>query len=105
MARGDADRDSDIDLLIVADDLQSPDLHERLSQLHADVRSWTGNDLQLVEHSAATWRRLTRAKNALVEQIRRDGIELTVDAASLLGRQNPCYTLKRNSMTSPSATS
>jgi predicted nucleotidyltransferase len=51
VARGDADSDSDIDLLIVADDLQSPGLHERPTQLQADVRSWTGNDLQLVEHS------------------------------------------------------
>ena len=86
VARGEADSGSDVDLLIVADDLQSPDLHERLSQLHADVRSWTGNDLQLVEHSAATWRKLVRAKNPLVEQIRLDGIALAGDATSLLER-------------------
>ena len=76
VARGDADSDSDVDLLIVADDLQSPDLHERLSRLQADVRSWTGNDLQLVEHSPTSWRKLVRAKNPLVEQIRLDGIAL-----------------------------
>jgi predicted nucleotidyltransferase len=86
VARGDADSDSDVDLLIVADDLQSPDLHERLSRLQADVRSWTGNDVQLVEHSQASWRKLVRAKNPLVEQIRRDGIALTGDASSLLER-------------------
>ena len=86
VARGDADSDSDVDLLIVADHLQSTDLHERLAQLHADVRSWTGNDLQLVEHSAASWRKLVRSKNPLVEQIRLDGIALTGDAASLLER-------------------
>ncbi len=86
VARGDADSDSDVDLLIVADDLQSPDLHERLSRLQADVRSWTGNDVQLVEHSQASWRELVRAKNPLVEQIRRDGIALTGDASSLLER-------------------
>ena len=51
VARGDADSDSDIDLLIIADDLRSAELHERLAQLHADVGSWTGNDLQLVERS------------------------------------------------------
>lgn len=83
VARGDSDSDSDIDLLIVADKLQSPDLHERLSDLHADVRSWTGNDLQLVEHSAPSWRKLVRAKNPLVEQIRLDGITLAGDAALL----------------------
>jgi predicted nucleotidyltransferase len=87
VARGDADSDSDVDLLIVADDLQSSDLHERLSRLQADVRSWTGNDLQLVEHSLLSWRKLVRAKNPLVEQIRLDGIDLAGDTASLLGRQ------------------
>lgn len=87
VARGDADSDSDVDLLIVADDLQSHDLHERLSRLQADVRSWTGNDLQLVEHSPSSWRKLVRAKNPLVEQIRLDGIALAGGTASLLGRQ------------------
>ena len=87
VARGDADSDSDVDLLIVADDLQSNDLHERLSRLQADVRSWTGNDLQLVEHSPSSWRKLVRAKNPLVEQIRLDGIALASGSASLLGRQ------------------
>ena len=87
VARGEADSGSDVDLLIVADDLQSPDLHERMSRLHADVRSWTGNDLQLVEHSQTSWRKLVRAQNPLVEQIRLDGIALAGGTASLLGRQ------------------
>jgi predicted nucleotidyltransferase len=87
VARGDADSDSDVDLLIVADDLQSPDLHDRLTQLHADVRSWTGNDLQLVEHTAVSWRALVSAKSPLVGQIRLDGVALADDGASLVGRQ------------------
>jgi predicted nucleotidyltransferase len=87
VARGDADSDSDVDLLIVAEDLQSPDLHERLSRLQADVRSWTGNYLQLVEHSPSSWQKLVRAKNPIVQQIRLDGIALAGDTASLLGRQ------------------
>jgi predicted nucleotidyltransferase len=86
VARGDADSESDIDLLIVADDLRSTELHDRLAQLHTDIRSWTGNDLQLVEHSQASWRKLVRAKNSLVEQIRLDGIALTGNASSLLER-------------------
>lgn len=84
VARGEADGDSDIDVLIVAADLDAATLHERLAQLHADVRSWTGNDLQIVEHTAASWRRLERARNPLVQQIRRDGIALTNGAQSLL---------------------
>ena len=87
VARGDADGDSDIDLLIVADDLQSPDLNERLSRLQTDVRSWTGNDLQLVEHASASWRKLIHSKNPLVEQVRSEGISLAGDATSLLERR------------------
>lgn len=86
VARGDATSDSDVDLLIVAEDLQSPDLHDRLSQLHADVRSWTGNDLQVVEHSPSSWRKLVQAKDPLVQQVRRDGIALADRTASLSGR-------------------
>lgn len=87
VARGDADADADIDLLLVADDLESSDLHARLSRLQADVHAWTGNDLQLVEHSHASWQKLVRSKNPLVEQIRRDGIALTGDTNALPGRQ------------------
>ena len=87
VARGDADGDSDIDLLIVATDLQSPDLHERLAQLQTDVRSWTGNDLQLIEHSQASWRKLVGAKNPLVGQIRLDGIALTAGTLALVERR------------------
>jgi predicted nucleotidyltransferase len=87
VARGDAGKDSDIDLLIVADDLRSVDLHARLSQIHADVRLWTGNDLQLVEHSMKSWQKLVRAKNSLVDELRQDGIALTADASELLRRR------------------
>ncbi|MGB2756109.1 MAG: nucleotidyltransferase domain-containing protein, partial [Acidimicrobiia bacterium] len=83
VARGEARTESDVDLLVVADDLDSPDLHQRLSQLQADVRVWTGNDLQLVEHSLSSWRKLARSENPLVEQIRLDGIALAGDTATL----------------------
>ncbi len=86
VARGDAGRDSDVDLLIVADDLQPDDLHERLERLHTDVRAWTGNDLQLVEQSLASWRKLVRARNPLVDRVRSDGIALAGEAAALLER-------------------
>lgn len=86
VARGDAAGDSDIDVLIVVDDPQSADFHDRLSTLHAEVRSWTGNDLQFVEHSKASWRALVRERNPLVEQVRLDGIALTEDSRALLGR-------------------
>ena len=87
VARGEATSDSDIDLLIVADDLDSPEAHDRLTELISDVRSWTGNETQVVEHSPASWRRLVRAKNPLVAQIRRDGIALKGDTACLRERR------------------
>jgi len=87
VVRGDADGESDIDLLIVAHDLQAPDLHANLAQLQADVRSWTGNDLQLVEHTPESWRELVHSKNPLVEQLRLDGIALAGDTALRLERR------------------
>jgi predicted nucleotidyltransferase len=87
VARGQSRADSDIDVLIVAADLDSPDLHERLGQLHADVTRWTGNDLQLVEHSPSSWQVLKASKNPLIEQIRMDGIALVENDASLLRRE------------------
>lgn len=87
VARGEAARNSDIDLLIVAGDLDSPEFHDRLAQLVTDLRSWTGNETQVVEHSPASWHKLVRAKNSFVDQIRLDGIALTVDTASLLKRR------------------
>jgi predicted nucleotidyltransferase len=87
VARGEATGDSDVDLLIVVDDVNSSELHDRLAQLISDVRSWTGNETQVVEHSLASWRKLVRAKNMLVNQIRLDGIALTGGTASLLERR------------------
>ena len=87
VARGDADGDSDIDLLLVVNDLDTPAFAERLAGLGSDVRAWTGNDLQVVEHDARSWQALLRGGNPLVEQVRRDGISLTPDASSFLARQ------------------
>ena len=86
VTRGEAHKESDVDLLIVVDDLEPPDLHGRLSQLQADVRDWTGNDLELVEHPPTSWRELVRSKNPLVEQIRVEGIALAGDNAAPLQR-------------------
>ena len=86
VARGESDRDSDIDIVIVAADLDSMDLHQRLTRLHADVASWTGNDLQIVEHSPSSWAALKTTRNPLVEQIRMDGIRLVDNDISLLER-------------------
>ena len=86
VARGDSDPDSDVDIVIVATDLNSSDLHQRLSRLHADVAVWTGNELQLVEHSPSSWAALKASGNRLLAQIRIDGIPLIDNDISLLER-------------------
>lgn len=45
------------------------------------------NDLQVVEHTPDSWRKLVRSKNALVEELRTDGIALADDTALLLQRR------------------
>ncbi|MFM7686043.1 MAG: nucleotidyltransferase domain-containing protein [Actinomycetota bacterium] len=85
VARGESQRDSDVDLLIVAEDLESQDLHERMAQLQTDVRVWTGNDLQVVEHTRKSWLDLVVSKNPLVDRIRIDGIVLAGHAADPSG--------------------
>lgn len=85
VARGDAERNSDIDVLLIADDIDSPVFHERVSRLHSAVGEWTGNELQLVEHTPASWRSLAGRRNPLVANIRRDGIALAGDVALLFG--------------------
>jgi predicted nucleotidyltransferase len=86
VARVEAGVDSDIDILLVAVDLESPALHERLGRLQTDAKRWTGNDLQVVEHSPASWQNLKVSKNALVEEIRIDGIALIDNDPALLER-------------------
>ncbi|MEP7201871.1 MAG: nucleotidyltransferase domain-containing protein [Ilumatobacteraceae bacterium] len=86
VARGDADGASDIDLLIVASDLESSELHAHMAGLQADVRSWTGNHVQLTEHTPASWRKLVRAKNPLVDRIRSEGVSVAGDTSALLER-------------------
>jgi predicted nucleotidyltransferase len=87
VARGEASESSDIDVLLVVGDLDSPDLHDRIATIQAECQSWTGNVLQLVEHSPTSWRQLVAAKNPLVGQIRIDGIALVVLDPSLMERK------------------
>jgi predicted nucleotidyltransferase len=86
VARAEARADSDIDVLLVAADLDSPELHVRLARLQSDIKMWTGNDLQVVEHSPASWQTLKASQNALVEQIRIDGVALFDNDPALLER-------------------
>ncbi len=76
VARGDASPESDVDILIVSNNLESVEFHRSVSDLHINVRTWTGNDLEVVEHSSESFESLVEDKNPLIESIVRDGIAL-----------------------------
>lgn len=84
-ARGDGDRDSDIDLLLVAED--SPEdaaWSEATARLREHARAWTGNEVQLVEHTRSSFGRLVDADDPLVRAVRGDGIPLVTGGPALL---------------------
>jgi predicted nucleotidyltransferase len=84
-ARGDGDRESDVDLLLVArKSTQAAPWADVMAQLAEHVLSWTGNSAQLVEHTQRSFAHLVRSDNPLVAAIRADGIALTPGSRSLL---------------------
>lgn len=84
-ARGDGDRASDIDLLLVASRSVDNDQWARqASGLISQVGTWTGNPVQLVEHTRRSFTALVRAGNPFVAAIRVEGIPLTPKTRQLL---------------------
>jgi len=76
-ARGDGDLHSDIDLLLVADDLDLRRWARQTDDLRDRIVAWTGNEAQLTEYERASFDRLVRRKNELITEVRRDGVALT----------------------------
>jgi predicted nucleotidyltransferase len=84
-ARGGGDRESDIDILLVASTTpEAVAWGEATGRLVNQVQSWTGNPVQLVEHSRGSFALLIRDGNRLVATIREEGIPLTQGSQSLL---------------------
>jgi predicted nucleotidyltransferase len=76
-ARGDGDRRSDIDLLLVAPAHRDAGQWERqCGRLAERVERWTGNPAQIVEHTPASFAALDAARSPLTQALRSDGIEL-----------------------------
>ena len=74
VARGVANRESDVDLLIVRDDsvnADNPKWAEQLTDLEIDVARWTGNPASVIEYSLQA---LINAPPAFLEALRNDGI-------------------------------
>jgi predicted nucleotidyltransferase len=84
-ARPGGDRGSVIDLLLVAStSTELPAWADATARLAGQVQGWTGNRVQLVEHSRGSFALLIRAGNPLVATIRAEGIPLTSGCQSLL---------------------
>jgi hypothetical protein len=83
-ARGDGDRSSDIDLLLVAkSSTDDASWVQSTGLLLGQVRGWTGNEAQFVEHTVATFASLVRRENRLIAAVRADGVELTKSTSAL----------------------
>lgn len=84
-ARGTGDRESDVDLLLVAESsTQTAQWADAAARLVDHVLSWTGNQAQLVEHTRSSFAQLVRSDNPIVAAVRAEGIALTPHSLSLI---------------------
>jgi predicted nucleotidyltransferase len=80
-------RDSDVDILLVAESsTETTAWAEATARLADQVLGWTGNHVQLVEHSRGSFALLLRDRNRLVTAVEEEGIALTPGSKSLLRR-------------------
>jgi predicted nucleotidyltransferase len=84
-ARGSGDRDSGVDLLLVAErSVETAGWAESTARIVSEVHAWTGNQARLVEHTTRSFARLVQDRDPLVDAIRLDGIALTPGSDALL---------------------
>ncbi len=78
-ARGDGDNSSDIDVFVVRPrgvPEADPGWRMQLDRLSEHVQAWTGNHVGLSEVAATDVRRLRRERPPVVDELRRDAINL-----------------------------
>jgi predicted nucleotidyltransferase len=79
-ARGEADSDSDIDVLLVRPDspaeLDEDTWLEQLDRLDRAIRAWTGNTAQIVDLAPATLGLMAREADPLVDWWRAEDIQI-----------------------------
>ena len=84
-ARGDGGPGSDIDLLLVGDtSTDTTDWELATGELITHVAAWTGNGVQLVEHTRRSFAQLVKQRNPLITSLRAEAIPLTAVTPSLL---------------------
>lgn len=79
-ARGDGDAASDVDLFIVrpkATVEDNPVWRAQLDRLAREVKAWTGNQAAIVEISAADVERLRAKRPTVVDDLDRDGVDIS----------------------------
>jgi predicted nucleotidyltransferase len=85
VARGGGDRGSVVDLLLVASTTtETPAWQDAKNRLVRQVQDWTGNRVQLVEHSRGSFALAIRGGSQLIGAIREEGVPLTQGSQSLL---------------------
>lgn len=72
VARGDATAESDIDVLVVTDDVDSERLEDALDRVRDDLASFTGNTPQVVTVTRSQLRRMVKADDPLIDSWERD---------------------------------
>lgn len=82
-ARGDGTTTSDIDVLVVHT-MDDDEFDVRSQPLSESVLAWTGNRLEIVDHHPKSWAHLVESRAAIVDSLRRDGIELIDGSRRLL---------------------
>ncbi len=86
-ARGDGDRRSDIDLLLVAPNgLDEEVWASQMGWLAELVEGATGNPCQLVEHTVSSFLALDASRSPLIAALRADGIDLVHGSWAAIAR-------------------
>jgi predicted nucleotidyltransferase len=69
--------ESDIDLLVITDPKANPDMtDEAVDRLAADIRKWTGNNVQIVDRNPEELAAMIASDDPLVASWRADHIDL-----------------------------
>lgn len=79
MARGEAEDDSDVDLVVLYEDPRTPDDElwpDQLLELTTAVRRWTGNDCDILAFSSTEWARMRQAREPLALAVEQDSVRV-----------------------------
>lgn len=85
-ARGDGNRQSDVDAVVVARRKPTAPWEEQIGALAQFIYELTGNPAQVIDYGPTEFRDLVRVSNPLLRSLRLEGVELVAGSAGRLGR-------------------